>query len=246
MLELYENITVFLKGGGVSIIEQLLVVQEHDSRILQLEKEARDIPLRKDLELERLKGHKVSVEAAEEALKGKLSSLKQLEVETASKQAKIAKLRVQQMDLKTNKEFKAMENEIELIERSIGTTEDKELSVMAEIESARSSVAESRKELEAEEAEVREDIESLDSRLGGLEAEMSDEAAARKSAATDIDSTWLVRYDAIFKSKAGGALVPTAGGICGGCHMTLPPYLQHDAKKRLGMVVCGFCGRLLY
>jgi uncharacterized protein len=223
-----------------------LVVQEHDRRILQLEKEARDIPMRKDLELERLNGHKTALAASEDALKAQQSALKQLEVETASKQEKIAKLRVQQLELKTNKEFKAMENEIDLITRSIGTTEDRELEVMSEIENARKGVAASRKDLEAEDAEVREDIESLDSRLAGLQAEIDDETGARTAAAADIDAGWLSRYDGIFKSKGGGALVSTASGVCGGCHMTLPPYLKHDAKKRIGMVVCGFCGRLLY
>ncbi len=230
----------------MSTIEQLLVVQEHDVRILQLEKETRDIPVRKERELERLNGHKDALGAAEQALKIKQADLKQLEVETGSKQEKIAKLRGQQLELKTNKEFKAMEHEIEAIEGAIKSVEDRELSIMEELESARGGVEKSRNELEAEDSEVQEDIKSLDERLVGLEAELSDEAAARKAAAEGVDAEWLVRYEGIFKSKGGGALVPTTGGICGGCHMTLPPYLQHDAKKRLGMVVCGFCGRLLY
>ncbi len=230
----------------MSIIEQLLVVQEHDTRILQLEKEVRDIPVRKDLELERLNGNKDTLVAAEEAFKATQSGLKQLEVETASKQEKIAKLRGQQLELKTNKEFKAMDNEIELIQRAIAATEDRELEVMSEIENARSDVAESRKAFEAEETEVKEDISALDERLAGLEAEVRDETVAREAAAVGIDAEWLTRYNGIFKSKGGGALVSTANGICGGCHMKLPPYQQHDAKKRLGMVACGFCGRLLY
>jgi len=234
------------KGGNVSVIEQLLVVQEHDVRILQLEKEMRDVPARKERELERLNGHKAALAESEEALKAKQAELKQLEVETASNEEKIAKFRSQQLELKTNKEFKAMEDEIRAVERAIDATEDKELAIMEEIEAARGGVEASRKELEAEDAEVQEDIKALDDRLRGLEAEMSDEASARTVAAEGIDAEWMSRYEGIFKSKNGGALVSTQGGVCGGCHMTLPPYLQHDAKKRMGMVVCGFCGRLLY
>jgi len=93
------------KGGNVSVIEQLLVVQEHDVRILQLEKEMRDVPARKERELERLNGHKAALAESEEALKAKQAELKQLEVETASNEEKIAKFRSQQLELKTNKEF---------------------------------------------------------------------------------------------------------------------------------------------
>jgi predicted nucleic acid-binding Zn-ribbon protein len=235
-----------VKGGSVSTIEKLLVVQEHDSRILQLEKEMRDVPARKERELERLKGHKAALEEAEDALKAKQSALKQFEVETGSKNEKIAKLRGQQLELKTNKEFKAMDNEIAAIERSIKTIEDGELAVMEAIESVRAGVEENRKELAAEDAEVQVDIKDLDERLASLQAELNDEQADRTTAVEGIDSAWVQRYDSIFKSKGGRALVSTANGVCGGCFMTLPPYLRHDAKKRLDMVVCGFCGRLLY
>jgi len=230
----------------VSTIEQLLVVQEHDTRILQLGREIRDIPERQAKELERLNGHKAALAEAEAAFKLKLSALKQFEVETGAKREKIAKLRGQQMDLKTNKEFKAMDHEILAIEESIKATEDSEIVVMEAIEAARGSVEQSRKDLEAEDAEVQADIKALDARMAGLQAELNDEAVARKAAAEGIDAEWLARYEGIFKSKGGRALVSTEGAVCGGCHMTLPPYLQHDARKRLEMVVCGFCGRLLY
>ncbi len=230
----------------MSTIEKLLVVQEHDSRILQLEKEMRDVPARKERELERLKDHTAALAKAEDGLKAKQSALKQFEVETGSKNEKIAKLRGQQLELKTNKEFKAMNNEIEAIERSIKTIEDGELTVMEEIETARTSVEASRKELAEEDADVQEDIQDLEGRLASLESEMADESADRATAVDGIDATWVQRYESIFKSKGGNALVSTANGVCGGCYMTLPPYLRHDAKKRLDMVVCGFCGRLLY
>lgn len=234
------------KGGSVSVIDQLLVVQEHDIRILQLKKEMRDVPARKERELERLNDHKAALAVAEDALKAKQASLKQFEVETASKQEKIDKLRGQQLDLKTNQEFKAMEQEIKSLQDSIVQNEDRELAIMEEIEAARSGVGESRKALEDEDAEVQEDVKALDERLARLEAERTDEAAARETAVEGIDPEWLMRYEAIFNSKKGSALVSTANGVCGGCHMKLPPYLQHDAKKRMSMVVCGFCGRLLY
>ncbi len=230
----------------MSVVEQLLVVQEHDLRIMQLEKEMRDIPARKERELERLNGHKAALAEAEDALKAKQAELKQLEVETESHHDKIAKLRGQQLELKTNKEFKAMEHEIEAIEKAISSTEDRELVIMEEIEKARQGVELSRGELAAEDAEVQEDIKALDERFSGLESELSDENAARAAAAEGIDAEWMTRYEGILRSKGGGALVSTANGVCGGCYMTLPPYLQHDAKKRMGMVVCGFCGRLLY
>ena len=59
------------------------------------------------------------------------------------------------------------------------------------------------------------------------------------------DPEWLDRYDQVFGRK-DKALVPIQDGVCSGCHMKLPPYIIHDAKKRAEMVSCEFCGRLLY
>ncbi len=230
----------------MSIVDQLLVVQEHDIRILQIEKEMEDIPARKERELERLSGHKAALAKSEEALKAKQSNLKQIEVDTGSKRDKIIKLRGQQIELKTNKEFKAMENEIKTIENSIKGDEDRELEMMQEIEEARGAVGISTKDLKEENSEVQEDVKDLDERMSGLKAEIADESAARDKAAEGIDAEWLARYNGILASKGGSALVSTANGICGGCFMTLPPYLKYEAKKKSEMVICSFCGRMLY
>jgi predicted nucleic acid-binding Zn-ribbon protein len=117
---------------------------------------------------------------------------------------------------------------------------------MQEIEEARSAVDESAKELAEEDAEVQEDIKDLDERLAGLNAELEQEKEVRAAAVEGIDPVWLTRYESILKSKGGNALVSSSNGVCGGCHMTLPPYLKLDAKKQLDMVVCSYCGRLLY
>jgi predicted nucleic acid-binding Zn-ribbon protein len=230
----------------MSVVEQLLAVQEHDVRIMQIEKAMKDIPARKERELERLNGHKAALAKAEEALKAQQAKLKQLEGDTQAKQEKIAKLRGQQLSLKTNKEFKAMETEIKTIEDSIGADEDRELVIMQEIEEARSGVEASAKELAEEDAEVQEDIKDLDERLSILKSELETEKAARAESVQGIDPVWLTRYENILKSKSGNALVSSANGVCGGCHMTLPPYLKLEAKKQLDMVVCSYCGRMLY
>jgi len=236
-----------LKGGSVSTIEQLLEVQEHDLRMQRIEGELRDIPARKQRELERLQEHAAALKAAEDALQARQAELKQNELEVQSKKDKIAKLRTQQMDLKTNKEFKTMASEIETIEKSIRRDEDRELEIMETIEAARADVASRRVALDAEDAVVQEDIAVLDERIAGLDAELKTAQAARDKAKEGIDAGWLRRYEAILTSKRGTAvLVSAEGGVCRGCHMALPPYQQHNARKRVEMVVCSYCGRMLY
>jgi len=227
-------------------IERILVVQQHDCRIRDIRKELADIPARKEQEQGRLDEHRAALSKAEEDLKLQQAEIKKLELEAESGRGKITKLRQQQMEIKTNKEFKAMATEIQGAELGISALEDRELGLMEDLEKARGVVDEKKKALAEEAAAVQADVEELDSRVAAIERELKDVESQREAAASEIDAEWLSRYEHIFSRKKDIALVKLAGGVCGGCHMNLPPAVYHDTQKKDAMVCCNFCGRLLY
>jgi len=229
----------------VNVIDQLLEVQEHDARIRRINQELTDIPARQKAEQIRLEEHQQAMATAEEQLKKLQSDLKQLELEADGHKARIDKLRQQQMTLKTNKEFKVMEGEIAAAENDIKKLEDREITLMERIESAREDVRGRKGDLAGEQEAVDADCKELDARAAELKAELAEEEQARVEAAKGIDATWLARYDQVW-SRRDSALVEVRNGVCGGCHMRLPPSAAHDARKRMAMVTCDFCGRLLY
>ena len=229
----------------MNVIDQLLSVQEHDARIRRINQELTDIPARQKAERTRLEEHQQALAAAEEQLKKRQSDLKQLELEADGHKARIEKLRQQQLTLKTNKEFKVMEGEIASTENDIKKLEDREITLMEQIENAREDVRARQADLAEEEEAVVADCKELDERATELKAELTEAEAARAEAATGIDAEWLTRYDQIW-SRRDSALVEVRNGVCGGCHMRLPPSAAHDARKRMAMVTCDFCGRMLY
>ena len=232
--------------GTLSEIEKLLVLQEHDVRIRQIERELRDIPERKKDEESRLATHKAEAAGAEEHQKGRQAAIKELELEVASRREKILKLRGQQMSLKTNKEFQAVDSEIRTVENEISELENKELELMALLEDANLALAARRKALTEEDAVVQRDVSAWDGRAKALEAELTGLRAKRTEAATHVRQTaWMGLYDRVF-SRKDNALVPIENGVCGGCHMQLPPYVVHEMKKQDTLVTCNYCGRLLY
>jgi uncharacterized protein len=230
---------------SVSVIDNLLAVQERDVRIRQIRKELKDIPERQTAEQTRLEQHEQALGQAEDSLKKLQSDVKQLEIECAGHRERINKLRQQQMTLKTNKEFKVMEGEIAGVEGEISGLEDREIVLMEAVEAAKSDVEARRRDLAEEQTAVETDVKQLDERAVGLKAELVDEEAARAVAARDVLPDWLERYDMVI-SRRDLALVPVENGVCGGCHMKLPPSTVHDSRKRTLMVTCDYCGRLLY
>jgi predicted nucleic acid-binding Zn-ribbon protein len=234
------------KGTIVSEIEKLLAVQERDVQIVRIENELEDIPARQEAEKTRLAEHQANVASAEEEMQKRQAEVKQLELDVTARKEKINKLRTQQLELKTNREFKAVDQEIATLEEQIAAIEDQELTLMERVEEARSFVSERGAELKEEEELVSEDIEALNDRAAGLREELADLKAARDAAATDVEETRLARYEQLFGRKRSEVVVSCDGGVCGGCHMKLPPYKLHDARKQQNLVTCDFCGRLLY
>lgn len=214
-------------------------------RIRELDREIRDIPIRKKDRESALNGIKQTLQDSETELKNRQAELKKLDLEVECNKEKISKLRTQQIQLKTNSEFKAMESEISAFQQSISGIEDKQIGVMEGIEAAKAEVERQKSLLKAEEGKIAIECKQLDQRQQSVEEELNKIKAVRIEAAKEVLPAWLAVYDKIIGHKEP-ALVLLDDGICGGCHLKLAPSIMHEAKKRISIVTCGYCGRLLY
>lgn len=227
-------------------IERLLLIQERDRAIARLVRETQDIPARKKLIEDRLKAHQDVLHTAQEDLKKAQAGIKQVEIEVDSRRQKIQRFREQQVQIKKNEEFRALEREIAVVQKEIRAEEDKELEFMEQVEKARAVIAEREADLKKEDARVREDQKVFDRRLDELQAEITKLQTDRKALVEQVDPSWLGRYERIMAKTGDYALVPVEHGACGGCHMNLPPHLIHDARKGLSAAQCSYCSRMLY
>ena len=229
-----------------STIEKLLILQEHDSKLRDLLRQARDIPARKEEEKLRLKTHREAMDKAQENLRLRQADIKNVELEIKAKRDQMAKLRHQQFELKTNKEFKAMELEIHAVEIEISKLEDKELLLMEDVDLTKDAGEARSKALSQEQDVVDRDIKVLDERLLQVESEMAKIKLVRDQATAGIDGQWLNHYGRVFERREK-AVVPLENGVCGGCHMKVPPQVVQNTRRQSSvMVTCDHCGRLLY
>jgi predicted nucleic acid-binding Zn-ribbon protein len=229
------------------LIEKLLILQDHDLKILKIEKELADIPLRKEAIDSMLDEHRHDVVKAKELHKTRQAEIKKAELEIESSREKIRKYREQQMQLKNNQEFRAMEKEIGGVEKIIRETEDRILGIMETVEVALAAVKACEESLKIEEGGVKHEVAAIDSRANEIKNELDQVRDARSKLASEVEAVRLAQYDRMFKNKKDRVLVSVEdNGTCGGCHMKLPPYICHDARKQTDVVACGYCGRMLY
>ena len=61
-----------------------------------------------------------------------------------------------------------------------------------------------------------------------------------------VDESARARYERLFKFKGENVVVGVQHGVCGGCHMRLPPQLLVHCQAEQEIVTCPNCGRILY
>lgn len=228
------------------LIENLLVIQDDDLQIMKFERELADIPHRKAAMDSLLDERRQAVLAAKEAAKSRQADIKKAELEIEGARDKIRKFREQQMQLKSNKEFRAMDDEIAAVEKSIQKSEDGMLEIMESVEAAQKMVRQREAELKNEEDGLKHEIQAIEKRAGDIKGELARVKEHRAGLVAKVDAVRLRQYERLFMNKRDKVLVAVENSTCGGCHMKLPPYICHEAKRQTDVVACDFCGRMLY
>ena len=227
-------------------IEQLLVLQACDQEIRRLRKEMDDIPLRKQQIESRLAAHKDGQAQAEHALLEAKAQIKRLEGEIEAARQQIQKYREQQLQIKSNDGYKALEKEIAAAQGTIRNLEDQELAAMETVETAKGTVVGRKTALASEQVRVDAEVQTFTERNAGLGDELRGKEDERRLLAAEIDPTWLARYERLFAKQRDAAIALVEHGTCGSCHMKLSPSQVVEARKSDTLTLCDFCGRMLY
>lgn len=228
------------------MLQQLLLVQDVDRRLVQLRRQKKEIPERMAVIEARLNAHRESLKAAQDEMKKLAAAMKQIDIEIESSKQKIQRFREQEMQIKSNEEYRALEHEIAVVQKQIRSLEDQEIEMMEKTEELRRLTLERENDLRLEEKRVAEDQAMLKQHADAIEKEMAELEKKRNDLIQAVDPAWRNRYEKVLRRWGDFAVVPVENGTCGGCHMKLTPQMVHDARKSEAMVACSYCNRLLY
>ncbi len=234
---------------SVAINEQIKILvelQKIDSAVYQLRKELSAHP---ELERQRVvefEKKKTRTKAAEGALKSLQLKQKQKESDLASREDKILKLQGQLYQLKSNKEYSAMEHEIKGQKADKSLLEEEILGFLDAVDQAKAELVKEKEALAKDEKAYQAELDELKKRAAELNALIASEDEKRKAYTPNIESRLLSQYERILKSREGLALVPVLNNSCGGCHLGLPPQVVNETQQHEKLIVCESCARILY
>ena len=230
-----------------SNLDQLIALQEKDRKLLQLRREARNLPEKKKSVEAKLAGALAALEAAKSEMTKATLEIRDIEQAVETLKAQVRKYKSQQFEIRSNEAYRALEDEIRDVNRNINQQEERELVLMEKMESLKQAVADKEAVLAREQETVAVEIAELDRRLERIQADLGEREADRATVAARVEPEWLSRYEVILKNKGDAALARVEGsGVCGGCFMKLTPQQVFDIRNTPNMVFCNYCGRMLY
>jgi len=163
-------------------IEQLLILQDRDTKRLGIEAQLRAVPKEIASVEQRIAAEKAAIDAAKAEVHGLESKKKILETEIGSAETQRGKYQTQQLSVKKNDEYQALGHQITEMGRQIGELEGKELEAMYAIDEAK-------KRFAAAEATLKQNIAGHESRIRNMkerDASLSEELKGAVAAVAEV------------------------------------------------------------
>ncbi len=227
-------------------IKILVDLQKIDSELFGLKRELAAQPALEKTHQDEFERKKAALKSAEDALKTSQLKQKEKEGELGAKEEKIKKLQSQLYQLKSNKEYSAMDLEIKGLKADDSLLEEDILKLIDEVDAAKARVAREKELLGVEEKKMKAEIDTIRKRGQELQTAAGALEEKRKTYTPNIEPRLLGQYERVLKSREGLALVPVKNNSCGGCHINLPPQTVAEVMTAEKLIICEDCARILY
>lgn len=230
----------------IETVSQLLILQHTDQQIRDLTQALEKLPEEKktcDAALAKSAGLLATARNRQQELE---KESRKLELEIVAKKEQIARYRTQQLATRKNEEYAALLHEIEGAQKAIHSLEERQLILMEESEALLPDIERAQEVDAIEKKRVHAILGTLEGRRTNLEARKKELLNQRPPLAAVIEEDLLDRYERLFKTKNGAAVVPIEHGVCTGCHMSMTTQTILSAKAEKEMISCSQCGRILY
>ncbi len=227
-------------------IKKLVQLQEMDSEIFDLRSQKEYFPVRLKEMDDSLEDKKTGMENAENALKSLQVSRSEKETDMQAKEEKIAKHEGELYQIKNNKEYQALQQEIDSIKADVSLIEEDIIMLLDEVEAAQARVEEEKKKFEVEKQSVESEKETIKAEEKQVDDRLKDLTARRGEFTKNIAPNVLSQYEKILENRGKTAIARIDGEFCGECNMTLRPQMINEAQLKKNLVFCESCSRILY
>jgi hypothetical protein len=232
-----------------SIADKLTMLwnlQQIDSQLDELQILKGELPMEvADLEDE-VAGLDTRIKKLKVSLKENEQDIAKMQTTAKESDANIKKYQKQLEDVKNNREYEALQKEIELAKLDIQLSEKRVREAKSGLDAKKETqiIAEAKyeakvKELEAKKVELQGIIEKTEHEETKLRTQS-------EKARNGIEDRLLKAYDKTRRTYRNGVAVATVErNSCGGCFNRVPPQVKLEIGLHKRVIACEHCGRIL-
>tara|TARA_Y100001936_G_scaffold242232_1_gene279184 strand:+ start:159 stop:863 length:705 start_codon:yes stop_codon:yes gene_type:complete len=230
----------------MTLIKEIVDLQNIDFKLQEIASLLGDLPLKVDTLKDEERSLIESLENGKNRLKELELELNKCDSSIEEIKQKIDKHKDQLFLVTTNKQYDALQLEIDHFKSSMDELETKLLELVEEKESLQEKTKFDEDNLDSLSNDLIQRREKLEGLMEISSSEKNKLEEERQSKTTVIAPTRISQYDKIYKARNGLAVVPIMGSACGGCGGFIPPQIVSEVRAGKGPHTCESCGRFLY
>jgi uncharacterized protein len=227
-------------------LERLIRLQQIDSFTESARRRVADHPSLVEALDGKLAAANDAVATAKQHVSDNRAARANVEKDLAMIQGRLSKFRDQLMAVKTNKEYQAMQKEIEVAQHDVRRLEDKILERMLEADDLAAAVKKAEAALAEDKLAIAKERAALEKETDRLRADLERTGRERAETVAQIPAALLGTYDTLIKGRRGLAVVEARDYLCTACHVRLRPQVFNEIRHGDTVHHCGSCQRILY
>ena len=227
-------------------LEQLIHLQELDLTTERLRRRITEIPVQQAALDARLADRTGAVDAVKVRIAACQAARREIERDLAAVQGRLSKFKNQLMEVKTNKEYQAMQKEMSVAEQEISDQETRMLERIEEADALAVELKAAEAALKAAQGETAKERQQLEAEKTGIERGLQQTSDERTTVAAGISRDVLAIFDRVAHGRRGLAMAEARDGLCTVCHVRLRPQVFNEARRNEGIIQCDSCTRILY
>jgi predicted nucleic acid-binding Zn-ribbon protein len=227
-------------------LSSLVTLQKIESKLDEIRILKGELPIEvADLEDE-IQGLHARQMRVEEEINGITEFIEQKKAAIKEAQDLVAKYEKQSENVKNNREFEAINKEIEMQQLEVKLCEKHIKDANEEIAEKAVLLEKAKKAIATKEGVLNNKKGELEKIISSTEEEETAFSKRADEARDHVDPRLLASYVKIRNNYRNGlAVVPVERDACGGCFYSIPPQKQSEIKQRKKIMVCENCGRIL-
>jgi len=150
------------------------------------------------------------------------------------------------MEVKTNKEYQAMQKEIATAEEGVRSQEDRILEQMEEAETLGRELKVAEAALKTQQDEIARERKRLEEEAAALQKQAHDISSTRAAVTKELSAAALRLFEHVSRQRKGLAVAEARDGICTVCHVRLRPQVFNEVRRNESLIQCDSCLRILY